>query len=138
MKNFKKTAIISSIVVTILAINTFMVSAHGNSTFGNVDNNSISTSNEIRGYGMGLGNMRGGFGMGGMMMNGGYMSGEDYKDMYKMRGLMHSNRDLKEDEFNWLIDEQKEYMGFSPLERYDNVNEFNELKSNGFGFGMMR
>lgn len=68
------------------------------------------------------------------MMWGANLSEEDYNDMIKMRELIHSDKNLTEEEFKWLIEEQKEYMWYSPLERFASVDEYNKYREENVWF----
>lgn len=74
----------------------------------------------------------------------GMMFGSDsdfnFEDMNQMHNLMCSQDDISQEEFEWLIEEQKEHMGLSWIENsLKNAQEFNESKNNNQNFnGFMR
>jgi len=142
MKNLRKTTIVWTIALTAVALTTALVSAHWSIDTENIEkdvNNNTIQSNFRNWMGWWNGNWAWfwrwmGWGMG--MMNN--MTSEDFESMNEIRNLMHSWDELTSEEFESLKEKQKEFMWFSPLEWFDSVEDFNELRSNWRGFWMMR
>ena len=123
MKNLKKYIFgISAALILALTISN-VTFAHGE--------NSYST----RSWGN---SMMGGIGMMSGLMWDSDMNDEDWDDMRKMHDLMWKDGNLTQEEFEWIIDEQEEYMGWSWIEnRFKNVDEYNQQGGQmGFGRGM--
>jgi hypothetical protein len=109
MKTVKSYIIgISAAVIFLLIISTAAF-AHGN-----------DENNSSHGWGMSM--------MGGGMW-GNNLNDTDWEDMRKMHDLMWEDNDLSQEEFEWIIEEQKEHMGWSWIEEeYDNAEDFSKSK----------
>jgi len=76
----------------------------------------------------------------GWMMNNQNISDQNWDDMRIMHDLMWKDENLTQKEFEQLVESQKEFMGWSWIERaYENAEEYNKNReSGGYRYGRGR